>query len=62
VKDTKTLTSTRKLPPFKDGPATEVSVCNANPHLSDYPEIEKMDKRISKLVSYGLTGKDLTLS
>ncbi|KAK1691884.1 hypothetical protein QYE76_008581 [Lolium multiflorum] len=62
VKETEMPASTRNLPPFKDGPAAEVSAWNANPHLSEYPEVEKMAKWISKLVSSGLTGKDLTMS
>jgi hypothetical protein len=50
------------LPPFKDEPAAETSAWNANPHISDFPDIEKMARRISKLVSSGLTRKDLTMS
>ncbi|KAM0851417.1 hypothetical protein ACQ4PT_052436 [Festuca glaucescens] len=61
VKDAEMPENTRRLPPFKDGPTTEVSAWNANPHISDFPEIEKKAKWISKLVSSGLTGKDLTL-
>ncbi|KAK1617664.1 hypothetical protein QYE76_023181 [Lolium multiflorum] len=62
VKDVGTSASTGALPPFKDMPAAETSAWNANPRISDFLEVEKMAKQISKLVSSGLTGKDLTMS
>ncbi|KAK1694167.1 hypothetical protein QYE76_010864 [Lolium multiflorum] len=62
VKDTGVPASTKMLPPLKDRPATETSTWSANPHISDFPEIEKMARWISKLVSSGLSGKDLTMS
>jgi hypothetical protein len=62
VKDTGVPASTKMLPPFMGGPTAETSAWNANSHISDFLEIEKMARRISKLVSFGLSGKELIMS
>jgi hypothetical protein len=62
AKDTNAPNRPSGLPPFKDGATTEIATWNANPNIADYPNIEKMGRRISKLVAARLTGKDLALS
>jgi hypothetical protein len=62
AKDTNAPNRPSGLPPFKDGATTEIATWNANPNIADYPNIEKMGRRISKLVAARLIGKDLALS
>ncbi|KAK1561408.1 hypothetical protein QYE76_016517 [Lolium multiflorum] len=50
----------RKLPPFKNCPATELPTWSHCPHISESPT--RAVRRICKLTEEGLTGKDLTLS
>ncbi|KAK1619759.1 hypothetical protein QYE76_025276 [Lolium multiflorum] len=54
--------STRKLPPFKNCPATELPAWSYCPHLYESPQLTRAVRRICKLTEEGLTGKDLTLS
>ncbi|KAK1609430.1 hypothetical protein QYE76_033103 [Lolium multiflorum] len=53
--------SDKKLPPFKNCPATELPSWTHCPHFSDSPQLTRA-RRICKLTEEGLTGKDLTLS
>ncbi|KAK1647490.1 hypothetical protein QYE76_065295 [Lolium multiflorum] len=62
VKDIQVPASSKTLPAFKDGPASETSTWTASPHISESPAIVKMVRQICKLVESGLSGKDLTLS
>jgi hypothetical protein len=62
INNAKTPNLTSGLPPFKDGAATKNATLNANPSITDYPNIERMARRISKLVACRLTGKDITFS
>ncbi|KAK1601668.1 hypothetical protein QYE76_037687 [Lolium multiflorum] len=62
LKDVSDPASTRKLPPFKNCPATELPAWSHCPHLSDSPQLTRAVRRICKLTEEGLTGKDLTLS
>ncbi|KAK1683704.1 hypothetical protein QYE76_044552 [Lolium multiflorum] len=54
--------SDKKLPPFKNCPATELPSWTHCPHFSDSPQLTRAVRRICKLTEEGLTGKDLTLS
>ncbi|KAK1699017.1 hypothetical protein QYE76_015714 [Lolium multiflorum] len=54
--------SDKKLPPFKNCPATELPSWTHCPHFSDSPQLTRTVRRICKLTEEGLTGKDLTLS
>ncbi|KAK1667105.1 hypothetical protein QYE76_055264 [Lolium multiflorum] len=54
--------SDKKLPPFKNYPATELPSWTHCPHFSDSPQLTRAVRRICKLTEEGLTGKDLTLS
>jgi hypothetical protein len=47
---------------FVNNPPTEKDSWSYIPNLAQHPELEKMARRISKLVHEGLTGMDLTLS
>ncbi|KAK1603696.1 hypothetical protein QYE76_027369 [Lolium multiflorum] len=62
LKDVSDPASTRKLPPFKNCPATELPAWSHCPHLSESPQLTRAVRRICKLTEEGLTGKDLTLS
>ncbi|KAK1631810.1 hypothetical protein QYE76_006125 [Lolium multiflorum] len=62
LKDVSDPTSDRKLPPFKNCPATELPSWTHCPHFSDSPQLTRAVRRICKLTEEGLTGKDLTLS
>ncbi|KAK1610803.1 hypothetical protein QYE76_034476 [Lolium multiflorum] len=54
--------SERRLPPFKNSPASETPAWTQCPHLSELPQLTRAVRRICKLTEEGLTGKDLTLS
>ncbi|KAK1670932.1 hypothetical protein QYE76_059091 [Lolium multiflorum] len=62
LRDVSDPASTRKLPPFKNCPATELPTWTHCPHLSESPQLTRAVRRICKLTEEGLTGKDLTLS
>ncbi|KAK1629102.1 hypothetical protein QYE76_003417 [Lolium multiflorum] len=62
LKDVSDPASERKLPPFKNCPASETPTWTQCPHLSESPELTRAVRRICKLTEEGLTGKDLTLS
>ncbi|KAK1664996.1 hypothetical protein QYE76_053155 [Lolium multiflorum] len=50
------------LPKFVNEPPEELDSWSLIPTLAQYPEMNKAARRISRLVHYGLTGIDLTLS
>jgi hypothetical protein len=50
------------LPLFANKPPEELASWSLIHALAQYPELEKMGRRISWLVHNGLTGMDLTLS
>ncbi|KAK1643139.1 hypothetical protein QYE76_060944 [Lolium multiflorum] len=60
LKDVSDPAREKKLPPFKNYPATELPSWTHCPHFSDSPQLTRAVRRICKLT--GLTGKDLTLS
>ncbi|KAK1678365.1 hypothetical protein QYE76_039213 [Lolium multiflorum] len=62
LKDVSDPASTRRLPPFKNCPATELPTWTHCPHLSESPQLTRAVRRICKLTEEGLSGKDLTLS
>ncbi|KAK1670621.1 hypothetical protein QYE76_058780 [Lolium multiflorum] len=62
LKDVSDPASTKVLPAFKDGPASETPAWTQCPHLSESPQLTRAVTRIYKLTEDGLTGKDLTLS
>ncbi|KAK1613236.1 hypothetical protein QYE76_036909 [Lolium multiflorum] len=62
LKDVSDPASDKKLPPFKNCPATELPSWTHCPHFSDSPQLTRAVGRICKLTEEGLTGKDLTLS
>ncbi|KAK1667478.1 hypothetical protein QYE76_055637 [Lolium multiflorum] len=62
LKDVSDPASQRRLPPFKNCPATEIPSWTHCPHLSESPQLTRAVRRICKLTAEGLTGKDLTLS
>jgi hypothetical protein len=62
LKDVSDPASEKKLPPFKNCPATEIPAWSHCPHLSESPQLTRAVRRICKLTEEGLTGKDLTLS
>ena len=62
LKDVSDPASERKLPPFKNCPATELPAWSHCPHLSESLQLTRAVRRICKLTEEGLTGKDLTLS
>ncbi|KAK1642174.1 hypothetical protein QYE76_059979 [Lolium multiflorum] len=62
LKDVSDPASTRRLPPFKNCPATELPTWMHCPHLSESPQLTRAVRRICKLTEEGLSGKDLTLS
>ncbi|KAK1631577.1 hypothetical protein QYE76_005892 [Lolium multiflorum] len=62
LKDVSDPASARKLPPFKNCPATELPAWSHCPHLSESLQLTRAVRRICKLTEEGLTGKDLTLS
>ncbi|KAK1668481.1 hypothetical protein QYE76_056640 [Lolium multiflorum] len=62
LRDVSDPNSERKLPPFKNCPATELPAWSHCPHLSESPQLTRAVRRICKLTEEGLTGKDLTLS
>jgi hypothetical protein len=50
------------LPAFSNNPPEELVSWSYIPNHAQHPELDKMARRISKLVHDGLTGMDLTLS
>ncbi|KAK1594279.1 hypothetical protein QYE76_048320 [Lolium multiflorum] len=54
--------SDRKLPEFKNSPASETPAWTQCPHLSESPQLTRAVRRICKLTEEGLSGKDLTMS
>ncbi|KAK1685224.1 hypothetical protein QYE76_046072 [Lolium multiflorum] len=62
LRDVSDPASKRKLPPFKNCPATELPAWSHCPHLSESLQLTRAVRRICKLTEEGLTGKDLTLS
>ncbi|KAK1691783.1 hypothetical protein QYE76_008480 [Lolium multiflorum] len=62
LRDVSDPASDKKLPPFKNCPATELPSWTHCPHFSDSPQLTRAVRRICKLTEEGLTGKDLTLS
>ncbi|KAK1686156.1 hypothetical protein QYE76_047004 [Lolium multiflorum] len=62
LKDVSDPANVRKLPPFKNCPATELPTWSHCPHLSESLQLTRAVRRICKLTEEGLTGKDLTLS
>ena len=50
------------LPKFINQPPEELDSWSLIPALAQYPELNKVAQRISRLVQDGLTGTDLTLS
>ncbi|KAK1698780.1 hypothetical protein QYE76_015477 [Lolium multiflorum] len=62
LKDISDPANVRKLPPFKNCPATELPTWSHCPHLSESLQLTRAVRRICKLTEEGLTGKDLTLS
>ncbi|KAK1627702.1 hypothetical protein QYE76_002017 [Lolium multiflorum] len=59
LKDASDPANVRKLPPFKNCPATELPTWSHCPHISESLQLTRAVRRICK---QGLTGKDLTLS
>ncbi|KAK1609410.1 hypothetical protein QYE76_033083 [Lolium multiflorum] len=62
LKDVSDPVGERRLPPFKNCPASETPAWTQCPHLSESPQLTRAIRRICKLTEEGLTGKDLTLS
>ncbi|KAK1696519.1 hypothetical protein QYE76_013216 [Lolium multiflorum] len=62
LKDVSDPAGDRKLPLFKNSPASETPAWTQCPHFSDSPQLTRAVRRICKLTEEGLTGKDLTLS
>ncbi|KAK1643431.1 hypothetical protein QYE76_061236 [Lolium multiflorum] len=62
LKDVSDPASDRKLPIFKNNPASETPAWTQCPHLSDSPQLTRAVRRICKLTEEGLSGKDLTMS
>ncbi|KAK1609840.1 hypothetical protein QYE76_033513 [Lolium multiflorum] len=62
LKDASDPANVRKLPPFKNCPATELPTWSHCPHISESLQLTRAVRRICKLTEEGLTGKDLTLS
>jgi hypothetical protein len=62
LKDVSDPASDRKLPIFKNSPASETPAWTQCPHLSDSPQLTRAVRRICKLTEEGLSGKDLTMS
>ncbi|KAK1664955.1 hypothetical protein QYE76_053114 [Lolium multiflorum] len=62
LKDVSDLASSKVLPEFKDGPASDTPTWTQCPHLSKSPQMTKAVRRICKLSKDGLSGKDLTMS
>ncbi|KAK1590114.1 hypothetical protein QYE76_037158 [Lolium multiflorum] len=62
LKDVSDPANARKLPPFKNCPATELPTWSHCPHISESLQLTRAVRRICKLTEEGLTGKDLTLS
>jgi hypothetical protein len=50
------------LPAFSNNPPEELDSWSYIPNLAQHQELDRMARRISKLVHDGLTGRDLTLS
>ncbi|KAK1616520.1 hypothetical protein QYE76_022037 [Lolium multiflorum] len=62
LRDISDPASSKTLPTFKDGPASETPAWTNCPHISESPTLTRMVRRIYKLTESGLSGKDLTLS
>ncbi|KAK1665999.1 hypothetical protein QYE76_054158 [Lolium multiflorum] len=62
LKDVSDPASDRKLPLFKNSPASETPAWTQCPHLSESPLLTRAVRRICKLTEEGLSGKDLTMS
>ncbi|KAK1651052.1 hypothetical protein QYE76_068857 [Lolium multiflorum] len=62
LKDVSDPASDRKLPEFKNSPASETPAWTQCPHLSESPQLTRAVRRICKLTEEGLSGKDLTMS
>ncbi|KAK1687209.1 hypothetical protein QYE76_048057 [Lolium multiflorum] len=62
LRDVSDPASSKTLPAFKDGPASETPAWTNCPHISESPTLTRMVRRICKLTESGLSGKDLTLS
>ncbi|KAK1617479.1 hypothetical protein QYE76_022996 [Lolium multiflorum] len=62
LRDVSDPASDRRLPLFKNSPASETPAWTQCPHFSDSPQLTRAVRRICKLTEEGLTGKDLTLS
>ncbi|KAK1691789.1 hypothetical protein QYE76_008486 [Lolium multiflorum] len=62
LKDVSDPASNRKLPLFKNSPASETPAWTQCPHLSESPQLTRVVRRICKLTEEGLSGKDLTMS
>ncbi|KAK1662929.1 hypothetical protein QYE76_051088 [Lolium multiflorum] len=61
LKDVSDPASDRKLPLFKNSPASETPSWTQCPHLSESPLLTRAVRRICKLTEEGLSGKDLTI-
>ncbi|KAK1631038.1 hypothetical protein QYE76_005353 [Lolium multiflorum] len=62
LKDVSDPAGNRRLPLFKNSPASETPAWTQCPHFSDSPQLTHAVRRICKLTEERLTGKDLTLS
>ncbi|KAK1649191.1 hypothetical protein QYE76_066996 [Lolium multiflorum] len=62
VKDVSDPASSKTLPEFKDGPASETPAWTKCPHISETPQLTRAVGRICKLTKDVLSGKDLTMS
>ncbi|KAK1681704.1 hypothetical protein QYE76_042552 [Lolium multiflorum] len=62
LKDVSDPASDRKLPLFKNSPASETPAWTQCPHLSESPLLTRAVRRICKLTEEGLSGKDLAMS
>ncbi|KAK1648670.1 hypothetical protein QYE76_066475 [Lolium multiflorum] len=62
LKDVSDPASDKKLPEFKNSPASETPAWTQCPHLSESPQLTRAVRRICKLTEEGLSGKDLTMS
>ncbi|KAK1643129.1 hypothetical protein QYE76_060934 [Lolium multiflorum] len=62
LRDVSDPASDRKLPLFKNSPASETPAWTQCPHLSESPQLTRAVRRICKLMEEGLSGKDLTMS
>ncbi|KAK1610794.1 hypothetical protein QYE76_034467 [Lolium multiflorum] len=62
LKDVSDPASSKVLPEFKDGPASETPTWSQCPHLSKSPQLTRAIRRICKLTEDGLSGKDLNMS